>query len=491
MKCLTADEIVQRAKEKIVPLTSQESTLWDIATIISLHLKRLMAIENGADIDFLPVISQLIIASTGSGKSYLISQLAKVAGLDFHVIDASALTLSGYKGINLSEAFVAAKNSSRNAEHFSKSIILFDEFDKCAYGKNGYHRQGNVQPNFLTVLEGNGITCDSEIIDTSKMLFLFSGAFQGLEHIVEDRIKPPKKIGFGGDSNTANMPENPLSLATMDDIQAYGFNRELLGRIGSLHYIPPLKKEDFKQLITGGRTSLGEKYNALFANSGVTLTITDEACNIISDLAERRNMGARAANPIIFETLLSAFRAVDSDKRISRVVLTGHESNLATEYILGERFPVSTEGKHSSSLQDISLVLLINSEASINTICTEMLSSCKSKISPDIEPVCYYFLQVVLRYLALETNADDQLLSSISKIADCTRWCGGENSTFDILITDVTHRKNLDADYVTLSHFYHRFKSLEDPYTSTAICNAVNEIRLYWPNKRQTKKGTE
>ena len=490
MKCLTADEIVKRAKEKIVPLSSQERAIWDIATIISLHLKRLEAIEKGEDVEYLPMVSQLIIASTGSGKTYLISQLAKVAGLEFHTIDCSMLTLSGYKGVNVGQAFHSIKDSSTSKESFSRSIILFDEFDKCSYGYANSLRSGNPQPNFLAMLEGKGVMCEEEKIDTSKMLFLFSGAFQDLENIIEDRVKPPKRIGFADQNDTLDLPKNIMSLTTMDDIQAYGFNRELLGRIGSIHYIPPLTRTDFRQLITSGRTSLKEKYDALFANSGVSFTITDKACDIICDLAEQRNMGARAANPIIFEALLSAYRTVDNDKEISEVVLAGKENRLAVEYRRGERFAVTGKEQvqpHDNKYQDISLVHLINDEATLNSTCIDMLKSCGKKIYPNKEALYYFFLQTAMRFLALETNQEDQLLSSIAKLAECIKGDGEETSTFDILITDVTTGTWLDVEHKTLSHFYIRYKNLENSYTYVAIRDMVREVQSCWPRFRNAK----
>ena len=81
MRCLSTEEIIERAQKKIIPLDSQEKTVQNIAALLSLHLKRLNALEEGVDTDFLPCFSELIIAPTGSGKTYLISKLAEAAGL--------------------------------------------------------------------------------------------------------------------------------------------------------------------------------------------------------------------------------------------------------------------------------------------------------------------------------------------------------------------------------------------------------------------------
>lgn len=93
MNYLTVSEIIEKASEKIIPLNSQKETVQNIAAILSLHLKKLAAMERGMKADFLPNFSELIIAPTGSGKTYLISKLAEAAGLPFFTVDCSMLLL--------------------------------------------------------------------------------------------------------------------------------------------------------------------------------------------------------------------------------------------------------------------------------------------------------------------------------------------------------------------------------------------------------------
>lgn len=235
MRCLSTAEIIERTKEKIIPLESQKETVQNIAALLSLHLKRLNALEQGISRDFLPAFSELIIAPTGSGKTYLISKLAEAAGLPFFTIDCSMLTLSGYKGINLSEAFRSLEANCSDPRDFERAVILLDEFDKCSY-RSG--ETGNVQPNFLKLLEGEDLSCNEKIIDTSQMLFLFAGAFQGLDKLTEQRCQR-QMIGFSSEKAAAKELE-----PTMDDVEVYGFSRELLGRIGSLHRISAMSKDD-------------------------------------------------------------------------------------------------------------------------------------------------------------------------------------------------------------------------------------------------------
>ena len=178
------------AKDKIVLLNNQEDALNTIASLISNHMRRLCALDHGIDSDLLPRESLLLIAETGTGKSYLISKLCEVAGLPFSMISASHLSREGYKGLNLSQAIYTAQKNSGDEESFLDGIILVDEFDKCRYSE----REGNCQPDFLTPIEGRGITVDighgeMETIQTNRMLFIFAGAFQGLKEQIAQKTK--------------------------------------------------------------------------------------------------------------------------------------------------------------------------------------------------------------------------------------------------------------------------------------------------------------
>jgi len=255
MEYLTAEEIVARVKDKIVFMPSQEQMVWNIAGILNMHLRRIRAIKEGTDPTMLPQVSQLILASTGSGKTFLISRLAEAAGLDFHVIDTSMLTLNGFKGTSIAQALAEAQKASFH--DFKHAVILLDEFDKCAARGKGYmNRYGNVQPNLLKMLEGTKLEFEDTCIDTSEMLFLFCGAFQDLAELVRERVQkalPSRKMGFAIDNSLEQRTEiteqDWLAQATLDDVQQYGFNRELLGRIGSIQYIPPMREVDYRLLL--------------------------------------------------------------------------------------------------------------------------------------------------------------------------------------------------------------------------------------------------
>ena len=467
MRCLSAEEIIERAKEKIIPLDSQQETVRNIAALLSLHLKKLNAMENGVEADFLPTFSELIIAPTGSGKTYLISKLAEAAHLPFYTIDCSMLTMSGYKGLNLSEAFRNLKQSCPNPKVFRRAVILFDEFDKCSFrsGENG-----NAQPNFLKLLEGENISCGDEVMETERMLFLFAGAFQGLDKLTEQRCKPKTMLGFS--AAPTEKEESPQ--ITMEDVQAYGFNRELLGRIGSLHIIPPLTVEDYKQLMSGGKTSVTEKYGALFSTMGVTFSLDETACEEISKLAMERKMGARAVEAVVKEKVLQAAGEIDRDASISELILTADDGEFAFRYVRDGRELSSSDEVKVSDL-DVPLHTYLKSDRGINQLCEKW---CKLAVEED-EELCYCFLQATLRFLTLETNREEWTLHSVELFAKQTKRQGieGEKTTFDMMIGEIAPLAENSTHHNVLLHYYYLYKGMEDTSSATVLRQMVKKIK--------------
>lgn len=442
MGYLTAAEIMEQVKEKIISLPSQKNTLNQIASLLSLHGKRLAAMEQGISSDFLPRFSQLLIAPTGSGKTYLISKLAEAAGLPFHSIDCSVLTLSGYKGLNLGDALNNLREHTHSTD-FENSVILFDEFDKCAFR---FGESGNVQPNFLKLLEGSSILCGERMMDTSKMLFLFAGAFQGLDQVVEQRSQK-KSIGFA-------MEEEKQSqmMPTMDDVESYGFNRELLGRIGSLHIIPKMAEEDYFLLLNEGKTSVQEKYRCIFAADSVCFSIDEKACQYITKLAVKRNMGARAVDAIVGEQLRQAFVDMDNRPKLKSITLTEANAHFCLCYKEGKKTrekPVKTAKKM--------LYFDLESDRSINELCSQLMHYAGA------DELLYHFFQTVLRYLSLESLPADATVHSLHLLAKAVASDipeGGKTS-LDVMMDDVRNKAENSTAYSVLLHHYYQFKALE------------------------------
>lgn len=497
MKYIPKDLLIKKAQNKIVPLESQKETLDKLASLISLHLRKLCAIESGIDPQSLPNNSLLILARTGCGKSHLIKSLADVAGLNVFTIDSSALSPEGYKGTTLSQLFSLAKQACTDEEKFSNSIVIIDEFCKMKF-RDG--EISNPQFNLLQVIEGKGLACDlgrsqTEFIDTSKMLFIFSGAFDGLEDMIKARMKGRNTIGFV--NNTIQDEETEyLKHATLDDVKHYGFNAELLGRIGAIHYIPPLSQEDFSLLLKSGKGSYIEKYSHLFKISDVNLKIDEKACEKIAEMSTSLNTGARAVGTILQNALYPSFSDIDKDPTISSVTLSVKNDILTPIYYHSKLRKIRGLDKitdfendevgenYNESFYDY-VTTTTEAHAYIN-----YLMNFTSDITSDEEMKVYYFLLTCIQYTLDYLPEKDYHLSSFSKLADVSDSAGDltrTQSIFDQIISEVTER-DLTEHHKELKAYYTLYKSCIVRDVKKLLQKQISTIRKNYTPYNSIKK---
>ncbi len=483
MKYYSKSKLIEKAKEKLVILENQKESLDNIATLISMHMRRLTALDNGIDDDYLPYNSMLIIASTGTGKSYIISKLCEIAGLPFSMISAAHLTAEGYKGLNFSQAMYSCQNNCADKNSFLDGIIFIDEFDKCRFTQ---HIDGCPQFDFLTPIEGKGISIDTgsnkfEFIPTNRMLFVFAGAFDGLDSEILKRTKQ-NNIGFSANNSTAKI-DDILTKATMTDIENYGFSPELLGRIGVLQYIPPLKKADYKALLCGHGCTYEKKYSSLFHISGVEFAITDTATELISDLACDSKLGARFLSIILQRELSKSFSKIDDNSTITKVELDAINKAFTINYIENETklltdYTLNTL-QENTIIKDYSIAQQISDEESLNDLCFELLKSADIHQKAD-ELLMFYFLQISLRFLHIGVIKEEQSISSLCEISTVTIRDNGDCTGFDILINELLEehfKGSHTVDCLAVKHLYKLYKAHENTYTHSKIMKYCDNIR--------------
>lgn len=467
----------------LAPLNSQKEYRLQCATFIALHNMRVRAIEQyGISPSAVPTLSMLLIAPTGCGKSYVTSQIAKASGRKVLTLDCSQLTLSGFKGVNLGSALINLRDECNSEEEFKTCILHLDEFDKIAL--NEWSSTGNPQPNILKLFDGitqaSGSSDKAITIDTSKMSFIFSGCFEGLTDIVKSRLTS-SSIGFG--SNTVfDTDYEVLKKATMNDVIEMGFMAELCGRINYIHVIPPLEYEDYLTLLSGSHGSMLERYTNLFGTCGVSVGISDKACELIAKRAKDSKLGARTVNPVLYQHFQEALQKIEEDNEINKIILDAKSDELVLRYRRGAKKMIkSIKGTREEHIDvyDVNLTEYMKNSYEINKLCG-MCCDLIDLHRPNERILFYNFLNCTFLYLNYCCNPDDRTLGSVKKFAETIKNDGVEKTAFDIMFEDAIQKYTNGDACNEIKEAYYEYKELEDHNTYLAIKNYVWQLRKHW-----------
>lgn len=279
----------------------------------------------------------LLVGPTGTGKTYLAQSLARMLDVPFAIVDATSLTEAGYVGEDVENILLkliqAADNDIKRAE---MGIIYIDEIDKISRKSENPSITRDVsgegvQQALLKIIEGTVAAVppqggrkhpqqDYSQIDTSNVLFICAGAFDGMEEIIASRAGR-RSLGFGSPLKDADNADLILGEVTPDDLHKYGLIPELVGRLPILATVNALSEEDLIDVLTKPRNCLVKQYKKMFELDGVRLTFEDEALHEIAREAIARGTGARGLRAILEDLLREAMFDVPSRGDVVEVVV--------------------------------------------------------------------------------------------------------------------------------------------------------------------------
>ena len=331
----------------------QEQAKKVLSVAVYNHYKRISAGTQSGDVE-LEKSNILLLGPTGCGKTLLARTLARILDVPFSIADATALTEAGYVGEDVENILLhLIQAADFDISRSERGIVYIDEIDKISRKSDNPSITRDVsgegvQQALLKIIEGTVANVppqggrkhphqDFIQINTSNILFICGGAFEGLDKIVDRRLgKSRKSMGFRADfanKTGQDLADELLKYVTHDDLLQYGLIPEFVGRLPLVVSLESLQKGDLVRILTEPKNALVKQFERFFALDGVELVITPEALECCAEEAIRHRTGARGLRTVLEDTLLDVMYEIPSRGDVKKSVVSA-------DTVLGRARPI-------------------------------------------------------------------------------------------------------------------------------------------------------